>query len=97
MNRPSPVGMMLQFAFGPGPAGAKSCSGPATQASGTMARDLSPQMLALAAAARVWWESGRPDGWSLEQHLAEPAVGRSGGAQERALAEAVAHWVRQGG
>ncbi|WP_157269535.1 hypothetical protein [Azohydromonas aeria] len=58
--------------------------------------EASPQMLALAAAARAWWEAGRPDGWSLEQHLADPAAGCSDSAQERALAVTVAQWVRPG-
>jgi hypothetical protein len=87
--------MMLQFAFGPGPASANSCSGSATHADGTMARDPSLEELALAAAARAWWEAGRPDGWSLEQHLADPSAGCSGTAQDRALAQTVAHWVGQ--
>lgn len=53
-------------------------------------------MLALVAAAKVWWEAGRPEGWSLEQHLADPAAGCSGSVKERVLAEAVAQWVEQG-
>ena len=95
MNRTSPVGMMLQFAFGPGPAGARSSNGVAAPESAAMACDTSAQRLAMAA-AKAWWESGRPEGWSLEQHLADPAAGCNGSAQERALAEAVAHWVKQG-
>jgi hypothetical protein len=63
---------------------------------GAMACGTSSQMLALATAAREWWESSRPEGWSLEQHLATPAAGCSASAQERALAEAVAQWVKQG-
>lgn len=84
MNRSSPVGMMLQFAFGPGPGGG-------------MAGELTPQMRALAAAASAWWEDSRPAGWSLERHLAEPTAGCDGTVQEQALAEAVACWIRQGG
>jgi hypothetical protein len=88
--------MMLQFAFGPGLTSAKPSSGPAEQASGTVACEASPlQMLALAAAASAWWESRRPDGWTLEQHLAEPIAGCNGTAQEVVLAEAVEHWVGQ--
>lgn len=96
MNRASPVGMMLQFAFGPGSAGAKSPSSLAANADGDMACETSLQILALAAAARAWWESGRPEGWSLEQHLADPAAGRDGGEAERALAQTVGEWIRQG-
>lgn len=96
MNRPSPVGMMLQFAFGPGSAGAKPSSGPAAHASGTMDCEASPQMLALAAAAKAWWEDGRPQGWSLEQHLAHPTAGHDSSDAERALAAAVGEWLRQG-
>jgi hypothetical protein len=88
--------MMLQFAFGPGTASARLSSGSATPASNDVACDASPQMLALAAAARARWEAGRPDGWSLEQHLADPAAGCNDSAQERALAAAVAQWVKQG-
>ena len=96
MNRASsPVGMMLQFAFGPGPASTKPVSGPATQANGAVACETTPQLLALVASARAWWEARRPEGWSLEQHLAEPAAGCSASAQERALAQAVAYWLRQ--
>ena len=96
MNRPSPVGMMLQFAFGPDPANARSSRGPAAHDVGDAGGEASPQMLALAAAAKSWWEAGRPEGWCLEQHLAEPAAGCGDSAQERALAKSVAQWVRQG-
>ena len=96
MNRSSPVGMMLQFAFGPGTASARLSSGSATPASNDVACDAPLQMLALAAAARAWWEARRPEGWSLDQHLADPAAGCNDSEQERALAQAVAHWVRQG-
>jgi hypothetical protein len=96
MNRPSPVGMMLQFAFGPGSSSTRSSSGLATHAGNDIACESSAQMLALAAAARVWWEAGRPEGWSLERHLDDPAAGCNASAQDRVLAEAVAQWVRQG-
>jgi hypothetical protein len=88
--------MMLQFAFGPAPARARSSTDAARHAGSDIACDTSAQMLALAAAATAWWEAGRPEGWSLERHLADPAAGCSGSAQERALAEAVAHWMKQG-
>jgi hypothetical protein len=87
--------MMLQFAFGPGPAAAKPSSGMAVQAGGTMACDTSPEIRALAAAAKAWWEGGRPDGWTQEQHLADPMAGHDGSEAERALAEAVGQWMRQ--
>jgi hypothetical protein len=96
MNRSSPVGMMLQFAFGPAPASARSSSGLATHASNDIAVEMSPQMLALAAAAKAWWDASRPKGWSLEQHLADPAAGCNGSVQDQALAEAVVHWLKQG-
>jgi hypothetical protein len=96
MNQSSPVGMMLQFAFGPGSAGAKSPSSLTANADGDMACETSLQILALAAAARTWWESGRPKGWSLEQHLADPTIGHDGSEAERALAEAIGQWVQQG-
>jgi hypothetical protein len=88
--------MMLQFAFGPGPTNARSSRGPAAHAGGNVECEPSPQMLALVAAARAWWESGRPEGWSLEEHLADPAVGCDGSQPQRALAEAIACWVKQG-
>lgn len=96
MNLRSPVGMMLQFAFGPGPANSRPSRGPAAHDVGDVEGEASPQLLALAAAAKIWWEAGRPEGWSLEQHLAEPAAGCSDSAQEQALAATVAQWVRQG-
>lgn len=46
MNRTSPVGMMLQFAFGPGPANAAAASGPASPVGTDLARGQSPQWLA---------------------------------------------------
>jgi hypothetical protein len=88
--------MMLQFAFGPGTASARLSRGSATPASNDVACDASPQMLALAAAARAWWEASQLGGWSLEQHLADPAAGCNASAQERALAATVAQWVKQG-
>ncbi|WP_156901412.1 hypothetical protein [Azohydromonas australica] len=97
MNRSSPVGMMLQFAFGPGSPGARPASGPSVHAGDACALEASPQMLALAAAARAWWEAGRPEGWSLEQHLAAPAAGCNASVQERALAVTVAQWVMKQG
>jgi hypothetical protein len=53
-------------------------------------------MLALAAAAKTWWEAGRPEGWSLEQHLADPTVGRDGSEVERALSLVVGQLLKQG-
>jgi hypothetical protein len=96
MKQSSPVGMMLQFAFGPGPTSTKSSSSRDTQAIGAMTCGTSSQKLALATAARQWWESSRSEGWSLEQHLATPVAGCSASAQERALAATVAQWVKQG-
>jgi hypothetical protein len=87
--------MMLQFAFGPGPAGAKSTGRAAAPAHDALAAEGQAQLLALATAAQAWWESGRPAGWSLEQHLADPAAGRDGSEAERALAEAVGQWLRR--
>jgi hypothetical protein len=87
--------MMLQFAFGPGTASARLSRGSATPASNDVACDASPQMLALAAAARAWWEASQLGGWSLKEHLADPAAGCNGSAQERTLAEAVAYWVNR--
>lgn len=83
----------MQFAFGPGGI-ARPASGPATHATGAVACETAPQLLALAASAKAWWEASRPEGWSLEQHLADPAAGCNASALERALAEAVAHWLK---
>jgi hypothetical protein len=51
-------------------------------------------MLALAAGSRAWWESRRLQGWTLEQHLADPTAGCDGTEEEQALAKAVAAWLR---
>ena len=97
MTRPSsPVGMMLQFAFGPGSSAGRPSSGMAGHAGGHPGCDASPEMLALMAAAKAWWEQGRPSGWSLEQHLNEPTIGCNSTEKEQALAKAVATWVGQG-
>jgi hypothetical protein len=48
-----------------------------------------------AGASDAWWDGGRPEGWSLEQSLEDLSAGRDGNEAQRALAEAVAHWVRQ--
>lgn len=95
MNRPSPVGMMLQFALGPRPATAKPSTGRAAHADGTAARDVSPQVPALVAASKAWWESRRPQDWTQEQHLANPIAGCDGTEEEQALAKAVAAWLGQ--
>jgi hypothetical protein len=47
----------------------------------------------VAEAAAAWWKARRPSGWSLEQHLADPAVNCEG-AREHQLAQAVASWLR---
>jgi hypothetical protein len=72
----SPVKMMLDVAFGK--------QHPASDANMAALRDV-------AEAAAAWWKARRPSGWSLEQHLADPAVNCEG-AHERELAEAVASW-----
>lgn len=75
----SPVKMMLDAAFGrqqPGSAG------------GTDAAVLQ----AVAEAAVAWWIGRRPAGWSLAQHLADPAVNCEGD-HERELAAAAARWI----
>lgn len=96
MNRSSPVAAMLQFAFGPSAAVATSPNGITAHTSSGVTHKTTAPMLALAAAAAAWWESRRPEGWSLEQHLAAPAAGCDGSEAERALAEAVGQWIRAG-
>jgi hypothetical protein len=97
MDKFSPVAMMLDFAYGGRrPAHAKASPSNFDPARPTSADTAAAPPLALAAASRAWWESRRPPGWTLEQHLADPTAGCNGTAQERALAEAVAHWVGQG-
>lgn len=95
MQKFSPVGMMLDYAYGRGAADSKTSAGKPNHSRASPANTAVP-LLALAAASQAWWESRRPPGWTLEQHLADPSAGGTGTAQERALAEAVAHWVGQG-
>jgi hypothetical protein len=90
MQKSSPVGMMLDFAYGRGTADSRPSADKPDQAEATGSANM-----ALAAASRAWWESRRPSGWTLEQHLAEPIAGCDSTAQERALAQAVAHWIGQ--
>ena len=78
----SPVKMMLDAAFG---------RQQPSSAGGTDAAALH----AVAEAAVTWWTQRRPSGWSLEQHLADPAVNCEGG-HERQLAQAAARWVSLG-
>lgn len=52
-------------------------------------------MLALAAASRTWWESIRPQGWAVDQHLADSTAGCNETEEELALVKAVATWLRQ--
>lgn len=96
MQKTSPVGMMLDFAYGRGTVDSKPSSVRPDQSGATSAANTTAPIPALAAASKAWWESRRPRGWTLEQHLADPTAGCSGTAQERALAEAVAYWIRQG-
>ncbi|WP_028998448.1 hypothetical protein [Azohydromonas australica] len=49
-------------------------------------------LLDVADAAVAWWQARKPADWSLEQHLAYPAINCDGDA-ERQLAEAVAKWM----
>jgi hypothetical protein len=91
MNRTSAVGLMLDFACGRRPADAKASPGHFKPISTTSAGPAATPLLALVAASTAWWESRRPPGWTLEQHVADPTAGCDGTAQERALAEVVAH------
>jgi hypothetical protein len=76
----SPVKMMLDVAFGRHQPGTKA-GGPDTAA-----------LLAVADAAVAWWKARKPADWSLEQHLAHPAINCDGDG-ERQLAQAAAQWV----
>lgn len=96
MQKRSPVGMMLDFAHGRGIADSTPCAGRPDQTQASSAVNTTTLVLALAVASKAWWESRRPPGWTLEQHLADPSAGCSGTAQERALAASVAQWVRKG-
>lgn len=96
MQGSSPVGMMLDFAYGRGTVDSKSLAGKPDQACATSSAETAAPVLTLAAAATAWWESRQSPGWTLEQHLADPAAGCDSTVQERALAQAVAQWVGQG-
>ncbi len=53
------------------------------------------KLQALQQASLAWWESRRPIGWELRQHLDKPAVNTTT-SQEQHLAEAVASAVECG-
>jgi hypothetical protein len=97
MHRTSAVGMMVDFAYGRAIASSTARPGLDSHAAESIPGNSTATMLAMAAASKAWWESRRPQGWTLEQHLADPTAGCDGTAAERSLAEAVAHWIRQGG
>jgi hypothetical protein len=60
---------------------------------GTTARERDiAALVAVADAAVAWWTAHRPADWSLEQHLADPAV-NCDGEGERQLAQAAAKWA----
>jgi hypothetical protein len=86
--------MMLDFAYGRRSADSKASADRAQQATQTIPANTTTAMLALAAASRAWWESRRLQGWTLEQHLADPTAGCDGTEEEQALAKAVAAWLR---
>jgi hypothetical protein len=46
--------------------------------------------------AKAWWESFRPMGWTVEEHLRNPTINTSGESEE-ALAAAVARWIEADG
>jgi hypothetical protein len=87
--------MMLDLAHGRGLADGKGSAGKVPRASTISAVDTQAPVLALAAASKAWWESRRPQGWTFEQHLADPTAGCNGTADDQALAQAVAGWLRQ--
>jgi hypothetical protein len=96
MQKFSPVGMMLDFAYGRETANTKPSVTKLNQARATSSTNTTVPMQLLAAASQAWWESRRPQGWTLEQHLADPTAGCNSTEEERALAEAVARWTWQG-
>ena len=53
------------------------------------------KLQALKESSLAWWESQRPVGWELRQHLDNPAV-NTATSQEQRLAEAVASAVECG-
>lgn len=87
--------MMLDLAYGRGLADGKGSAAKVPRAGTIRAGDTQASILAVAAASKGWWESRRPQGWTLEQHLADPTAGCSGIVNDQALAQAVAGWLRQ--
>jgi hypothetical protein len=87
--------MMLDFAYGRRAAHATALHADSDTAPTTSTDSAAASLLALAAASKAWWESTRPNGWTLEQHLADPSAGCGNAPEERSLARAVAHWIRQ--
>lgn len=59
-------------------------------------RDQRNAQSALLQAALSWWESLRPAGWDLRQHLDHPIVNAEGSEAETDLARAVASAVECG-
>lgn len=49
----------------------------------------------LVAASKAWWEGARPPGWSEADHIARPAINRTGN-REKSLARIVSECVRNG-
>ncbi|NML17945.1 hypothetical protein [Azohydromonas caseinilytica] len=76
----SPVKMMLDVAFGRHQTGTRAGAPDTVVLHG------------VAEAAVAWWMAHRPSDWSLEQHLADPAVNCKSD-QERQLAYSVAQWL----
>jgi hypothetical protein len=67
----------------------------APQADESIPGNSTASLLVLAAVSEAWWE-GRPQGWTLEQHLADPIIGCNSTENVQALAKAVAAGLRQG-
>ena len=76
----SPVKMMLDVAFG------------RHQPEATAREKDIAALVAVADAAVAWWTARKPTDWSLEQHLADPAV-NCDDEGERQLAQAAARWA----
>jgi hypothetical protein len=75
--------MMLDLAYGRATANSTARPDLALHAAESIPGNNTAIMLALAAASKAWWESRRPQSWTLEQHLTDPLSAATASRQNR--------------